>query len=88
MLEWTKEPPTEPGWYWVRRYWRGPMLREVVDASDFFQAGVDESGLWIVTTPKGFCDECDATTGGASRATLAGWFFAGPIPEPKEPDDA
>lgn len=33
MSEWTKEPPTEPGWYWFR-HMKGSM-HEVVMVSQF-----------------------------------------------------
>ncbi len=37
MLEWTREPPSEPGWYWQRVRDRGRLSQQVVCA--YFHGG-------------------------------------------------
>lgn len=66
-LVWTKEPPTEPGWYWKGVLRKGILNTEIVDV------GPTRSGLQ-------YWD-------GSSYMVLAlADLWAGPIPQPTEPD--
>ena len=40
MTEWTKEPPTEPGWYW----WRDSIAQEIIHLR--WDSNSDDLGYW------------------------------------------
>lgn len=73
-LVWTKEPPTEPGWYWARTKQEYPRVAMVyVDgAAPFLE--MKASLEW----------------GGSPSSHIGRpyhvWQWAGPIPQPTEPE--
>ena len=72
-MTWTKEPPTEPGWYWKREIREGRIM-----SSEMVEVEIAESGEVLYTY--------HADYDGAFRST-PGWNeWAGPIPEPQEPE--
>jgi len=71
-LEWTDEPPEEPGWYWCRRVVDG------VKGASFVQQVYELDGVLEVMEGKSYSD--------VDELTCRRW--AGPIPEPDEPVEA
>ena len=70
MEEWTKEPPTEPGYYWLRM--EGASGYDAIRRLDWIP-GFEGERLFIAgVDPK------------RSEAELGLGWWAGPIPEPKE----
>ena len=77
-LEWTDEPPEEPGWYWHRTH------DQHIKADDQIQCLREEYGK--VYALRKTQDE------GVQEAPVTNDIFeddkwAGPIPEPAEPDE-
>lgn len=65
-MNWTKEKPTEPGWYWV-----GHKMPSGIDTVKPLQVVRHPQGLVIdYPTCHVLIDRCGE-----------GWRFAGPIPE-------
>lgn len=52
MSEWTNEPPTEPGFYWMRSYggvppfWCSPAIIELSRSGEWFAPG-EERSRWL-----------------------------------------
>lgn len=75
-LVWSKEPPTEPGWYWVRLYLPGlgvwhRWVTRVNQDGDTFYLQSDEGDRSEIPTAHG----------------INKVEFAGPIPQPAEPTE-
>jgi len=71
-LVWTKEPPTEPGWYWTGVRHKGKLSQEIVEVA-LVQFGL---GYWSHIT-----DDWEMVQ------RPVGYFWAGPIPQPTEPTE-
>ena len=73
MLKWTNEPPTKEGWYWLRELDKtaSPKMVLVQQEKDgLYMIGPWELTRWALKVLE----------------ILGEWEWAGPIPEPVEPD--
>lgn len=68
---WTKETPTERGWYWVRSTYRKRPIVRIIEVKSYPRRHGDRRhGLYIYAARS--IERCDK------------YEWAGPIPEPEE----
>lgn len=74
QLEWSSKPPTQEGWYWLRDLDKttSPKMVLVQQEKDgLYMIGPWELTRWALEVLK----------------ILGEWEWAGPIPEPEEPEE-
>ena len=81
-LKWRKEPPSQPGWYWLERErGRGRAIVLVMSHEKFFKPSAKitakDHGLWAIT-------DYERNEPLVGFKVGRGFMWAGPIPEPEE----